>query len=106
RRLLHRPIHGPDRDDLGALSMASLNYTDAWDKANETTFRNRLRVALTRYSQYQIQREQGGGESNERYAGLQDLARVVLVQVRQSDWLTGAGLYTVLPWASVGDTVD
>lgn len=86
--------------------MATLNYSTAWTKANDTAFRNRLRVALTRHCQYQIQREQGGGESAQRYADLQDLARVVLVQVRQPDWLTSAGLYVVLPWASIGDTVD
>ena len=86
--------------------MATLNYSTAWTKANDGAFRNRLRVALTRHCQYQIQRDQGGSESSQRYAGLQDLARVVLVQVRQADWLTSAALYVVLPWNVIGDTVD
>lgn len=87
--------------------MATLHYADAWAKAaNDTPFRNRLRVALTRHCQYQIQRGQGGGESPERYEALQDLARVVLLQVRQPDWLTSAGLYALLPWASIDPDDD
>lgn len=88
--------------------MASLGYTDAWAKANDGAFRHRLRVALTRHCQYQIQRDQNtaGGESVERYEALQALARVALMQVRQADWLTSAGLYVLLPWNMVGPSVD
>jgi len=93
--------------------MASLGFSTAWAKANTTAFRERLRVALTRHCQYQIQRPRHTDpdteeytESAERYAALQDLARVVLVQVRQADWLTSAALYVVLPWNVVGDAVD
>lgn len=93
--------------------MASLGYTSAWNKSQETAFRNRLRVALTRHAQYQIQRPRHGNpeteeytESAERYEALQDLSRVVLTQVRQPDWLTSAGLYVVLPWVDTGDAVD
>lgn len=87
--------------------MATLNYTTAWDKANDPPFRNRLRVSLTRYSQFHIQRvDKFGGESDARFAALKDLARVVLTQVQQANWLTGAGLYAVLPWADVGNSID
>lgn len=88
--------------------MASLGYSEAWNKATSDTFKHRLRVALTRFSQLQLQRPQntGAGESEARYLALQDLARVVLTQVQQPNWLTGAALYAVLPWDMVGNTLD
>lgn len=79
--------------------MATLHYAEAWTKATtDTPFRNRLRVALTRHAQYQLQRPQGGSETEARYDALQNLARTTLAKVREGDWLTSAALYALLPW--------
>lgn len=75
-----------------------MSFTSIFQKAQESSFRQRLTVAIIEQCRWVLQSGQP--------AALQDLARRLRARTAQSDWLTRTGIYVLLPWGSIDPDDD